>query len=84
MRVAEPPHNEEVGGRPAWSTTLVSRSDVPVEIALDNDTGIIVAVRSPEHGRLLEVSDLVEHNTISDDRFVWDGPVVEAEVRRRR
>jgi hypothetical protein len=84
MRVAQPPHSVEVGGRTGWSTTLVSGSDVPVEIAVDDGTGIIVAVGSPEHGRLFEVSELVEHTTIPDDRFVWDGPVVDAEVRRRR
>jgi hypothetical protein len=83
MLVAEPPHDVEVGGRAAWSTTLVSGSDVPVEIALDDGTGIIVAVGSQEHGRLFEVSELVEHNVIPDDRFVWDGPVVEGEVRPR-
>jgi hypothetical protein len=83
MRESEPPHRIELGGRVAWSTTLVSASDHPVEIAFDDGTGILVKIGSPERGALFDVSDIVEHTELPATRFSWDGPVVEAEVHSR-
>jgi hypothetical protein len=83
MRVSEAPHRIEIGGRTAWSTTLASRDDKPVGIAFDDATGIIVRVSGSDQMLLLEVTDVVEHTDIPADRFVWEGPVVEAPPRAR-
>jgi hypothetical protein len=83
MRVAEPPNRVDRGGRAAWTTTLLSRSDDPVDIVFDDLTGILVAIGNPERGDLFEVDGVVDHDDIPAEHFVWTGPIADAEPRDR-
>lgn len=78
MRVVQETKTVETGGRSAWSTTLASpKTDDRVELAFDDVTGLLVYLRSPQGGVLLDVTDLAVHDQIDSERFTWDGPVVD-------
>lgn len=66
-------HNE----RPGWTVDLASSGGMTATIAIDDRTGIITELHSPDHEHSLRLENLVEHRDFPSSRFVWDGPTME-------
>lgn len=69
-------------GRPKWSTVLTSSTGPTIVIAIDDQTGIIVELSSPDHDQSLHLDNLLEHDQLSDSQFEWNGPATEAHESR--
>lgn len=79
MRATNKVRSSHVGSRPVWLATLATpKGEGRVELAFDDTTGLLVWLRGPDGGGLLEVSGLVEHDQIEAERFDWDGPIVDS------
>ncbi|ROZ88066.1 hypothetical protein [Gordonia sp. OPL2] len=77
LQIRREPTPVDAGGRRSWSTLLGfgdSREETAVDI--DDATGVLVGLRSATLA--LSVSELVEHDTVPANRFVWDGEVAPA------
>ncbi|WP_207837903.1 hypothetical protein [Williamsia soli] len=82
-KVTHEAESVEKYGRAAWSTELVTpKGDDTIELAFDDDTGILVLLRTP-NGGLLEVTNLAVHDQIDSERFTWDGQISNADFDRK-
>lgn len=82
QHVAKKPEAVTRNGRPTWSTVLTSSTGLNTVIAIDDQTGVIVELSSPDHDQSLHLDDFLEHDQLSDDQFEWNGPVIEAHESR--
>jgi hypothetical protein len=75
IRPIRPTSAVTVGGRTAWSVKFSPvNHDVEFEVVVDAETGVLV--RHSAHDEIVfEVTNLVVHEGIPDERFTWDGPI---------
>ncbi|MFT4126696.1 MAG: hypothetical protein QM662_10750 [Gordonia sp. (in: high G+C Gram-positive bacteria)] len=78
--VARAPQRVDPQGRPAWSTILAGPSGDTGEIWIDDATGLIVRMSAPSTAGVLEVTGLADHDTLPDELFRWEGPIVADET----
>ncbi|MDY6810332.1 MAG: hypothetical protein SW127_15165 [Actinomycetota bacterium] len=75
VRVIRPTSAVTVGGRPAWSVKFSPVDhDIEFEVVLDAETGVLVR-HVDDDEIVFEVTDLVVHERIPDERFTWGGPI---------
>ncbi|WP_461665071.1 hypothetical protein [Gordonia sputi] len=77
-------HHVEVGGRAAWSITLLGSGGHDIIMTFDDATGVLVRLEDAAGVTRLQVSDLNELGSFSESLFVWDGRVHAARPGRGR
>lgn len=78
---ASSPQRTEVDGRLAWAVTLTARTGESIDLVFDDATGLLVGLSSSSRSGRLVVSNLVEHDSLDDELFMWRGPAVDASDR---
>ncbi|WP_220463503.1 hypothetical protein [Rhodococcus sp. UFZ-B548] len=63
---------------------MTQSSGVPVDLAFDSRTGVLVRLTGPEDAGGFEVLHLTEHGQLGAELFRWDGPSVDAPMSARR
>lgn len=82
IRVIESPRSVQLEGRAAWTVTVQSDSGIRTEFVLDDATGILMRMTSPDHDGIVSVSGLVEYDGLPAARFTWVDPAIESSELR--
>lgn len=82
IRVVEHPRPLDLKDRAAWAVVVESDSGTRTEFVLDDATGILMRMTSPDHDGLVSLSELVEYDRLPASRFTWVDPAVESSELR--
>lgn len=68
----------QLEGRASWTISVASSSGTRTEFVLDDATGIVMRMTSPDHDGTVHVSDLIEYDELPATRFTWTEPAIES------